>query len=189
MFASVDEIKSKLRAMEQTSESIQAKVRAAVAVIMVPSGSGYEVLFVKRKVDSSDPWSGQIALPGGRSEPNDKDIWQTVVREVREEVDIDLDEEGQVLGALEDFAPGNVPDMSVTPFVIILGSQAHVKTGDEIEHSFWAELGNLRKELHTMTLRAGRKYTGNAYFYGDHLIWGLTARILDQLMRVILENA
>lgn len=188
MFAPVEEIKSKLRTIEQIAGSTRGSVRAAVAAIMVPSTSGYESLFVKRKVDSRDPWSGQIALPGGRSEPDDKDILQTVVREVREEVDIDLAEQGRVLGALEDFAPGNVPDMTVTPFVIILQKRVSVKTSDEIEYSFWAELGKLRRELHTITLRNGRKYTGYAYFYGDHLIWGLTARILDQLLDAILEN-
>eukprot|EP00051_Salpingoeca_urceolata_P035835 m.31606 g.31606 ORF g.31606 m.31606 type:complete len:387 (-) comp9787_c0_seq1:49-1209(-) len=49
-----------------------------------------EVLFIQRKVNEADPWSGNVAFPGGRRDASDKDDCATAEREVLEEVGIDL---------------------------------------------------------------------------------------------------
>jgi 8-oxo-dGTP diphosphatase len=42
---------------------------AAVALLLKPRRNDFDVLLVKRVKNPSDPWSGQMALPGGIREP------------------------------------------------------------------------------------------------------------------------
>ena len=66
--------------------------RAAVAAIFRTSEDGEEqVLFIRRAANEADPWSGDVALPGGKQEIADGgDDEVTAIRETREEVGIDL---------------------------------------------------------------------------------------------------
>ena len=52
-----------------------------------------EVLFIKRATRKGDRWTGQIALPGGKREPDELDDQSTSVRETKEEIGLDLDED------------------------------------------------------------------------------------------------
>src|SRR5689334_17901368 len=58
--------------------------RAAVALVLRVVSGRLELLFVKRAEYAGDPWSGQVAFPGGRQEPVDETLWDTAVRETRE---------------------------------------------------------------------------------------------------------
>ena len=53
---------------------------------------------------TNDPWSGNVALPGGKQDEQDRgDDYETAVRETREEVGIDLDDsEFMYLGQMDD---------------------------------------------------------------------------------------
>jgi 8-oxo-dGTP pyrophosphatase MutT (NUDIX family) len=68
---------------------------AAVALVLRTTPAGViELLFIKRAERHDDPWSGQIALPGGRYDPDDESLEATAVRETFEEVSIDLRRDG-----------------------------------------------------------------------------------------------
>jgi 8-oxo-dGTP pyrophosphatase MutT (NUDIX family) len=73
--------------------------RAAVALLVrldetrVPAVP--QLLMIKRATFEGDPWSGHIALPGGRREPADATLERTVVRETWEETAIDLERDGR----------------------------------------------------------------------------------------------
>ncbi len=80
--------------------------RAAVACLLrVSPGGELQCFFITRAAHPGDPWSGDVAWPGGRVEPGETDL-QAAVREVREEVGLDLDADGgsawELLGALDD---------------------------------------------------------------------------------------
>ena len=75
-----------------------------------------EMLFVKRSVYPGDPWSGQVAFPGGKAEP-DETFTETAIRETQEEIGIDLNECAECLCCLkpiEIFRAGR--HMVVLPF-------------------------------------------------------------------------
>jgi len=63
---------------------------AAVALVLLDGPQGIEILLIKRAERADDPWSGQIALPGGRYDVGDRDLEATAVRETREETGVDL---------------------------------------------------------------------------------------------------
>ena len=65
--------------------------RASVAALFREDAGEEQILFIRRAVNPKDTWSGHVALPGGRQDAADRGCDEaTAVREVREEVGIDL---------------------------------------------------------------------------------------------------
>ena len=141
---------------------------------------------------AGDPWSGQVAFPGGRHEPTDADLLVTAMRETREETGVELDG-AERLGALDDLHPrtASLPPVVVRPFVFALAARPALVTSDEVQHAFWLPLGRLlepgaRRDI-TLPLR-GEQRTFPAYAIGDDVIWGLTERIVTPFLDLILHN-
>ena len=53
---------------------------AAVSLLIRPRDQ-LEILLIKRALHDTDPWSGHVALPGGRRDDTDADLLETAVRE------------------------------------------------------------------------------------------------------------
>lgn len=66
-----------------------------------------EILFIKRAARTGDRWTGHIALPGGKRDPEDADDQATSIRETMEEIGLDLD-------ASHCLFVGNLPERIVT---------------------------------------------------------------------------
>lgn len=166
-------------------------IEAAVTVILraMPSG-GVELLFIKRAPHAGDPWSGQIALPGGRRDPADVTLEATAVRETLEEVALDLRRDGCVLGALDELRPRTpaLPPVIVRPFVAIVTADAIAHPSDEVAEAFWAPLDTI---LHPESTRATEvvvrdaRLRRDAVHYGGHVIWGMTEQILRSFGGII----
>ena len=166
---------------------------AAVALVVVEGADGAEVLLIRRAVRAGDPWSGQVALPGGRREPTDRDLLATAIRETREETGIDL-RRGEPLAVLDDLAPVTavLPPVVVRPFVFALSRRPALRPNDEVQHGFWVPLDRLaepgvRREV-TLTVR-GAERTLPAYVVGDEVIWGMTERILTPFLERVARSA
>ncbi|MEM2035144.1 MAG: NUDIX domain-containing protein, partial [Candidatus Caldarchaeum sp.] len=69
-------------------ETIHGRSYAAVAIILRNLDRSPEVILVKRASRLDDPWSGQIAFPGGRRKPSDQSLVQTALRELKEETGV-----------------------------------------------------------------------------------------------------
>ena len=63
---------------------------AAVAILIKEIEDDLELFLVKRAVVDGDPWSGDIAFPGGKRSLEDNNIYDTAKRELFEETGIDL---------------------------------------------------------------------------------------------------
>ncbi len=151
---------------------------AAVALVLLEGPQGLELILIKRAERGDDPWSGQIALPGGRYEGGDRDLEATAVRET--------------LGALDDLYPRTslLPPVVVRPFVFALTRRAALVPSDEVQRAFWLPLGRLseagvRREV-TVTVRGGA-HTLPAYRVDDDLIWGMTERILTPFVDLVTQ--
>jgi 8-oxo-dGTP pyrophosphatase MutT (NUDIX family) len=155
---------------------------AAVALVLLEGPQGLEILLIRRAERADDPWSGQIALPGGRYDVGDGDLFATAVRETREETGVDLSG-AERLGVLDDLYPrtSTLPPVVVRPFVFGLAQRTALVPSDEVQRAFWLPLRRLsepgvRREV-TLTLR-GAVRTFPAYLVDEDLIWGMTERIL-----------
>ena len=122
----------------------EGRIEAAVALILVEGERDLEILLIKRTDREDDPWSGQIALPGGRIEGQDASLLDTAIRETMEETTVDLSR-GQMLGELDDLSTTNplLPPMLVRPFVFSLESRQPVTHSDEVAEHFWISLPDL----------------------------------------------
>jgi len=169
--------------------------RAAVALIFRSGESGEagespELLFIKRADYPGDPWSGQVAFPGGREEPGDLSLADTAARETREETGIDLMRDGTFLGTLDDLRPriNRLPDVIVRPYVVLLDGYEPLVLSNEVALAFWIPLEALKTAdswRETPLLARGVQINTRAFHYGAHIVWGMTERILGQLLAIV----
>jgi len=166
---------------------------AAVALLLRP-GSDLDILLIRRAQHPSDPWSGHVALPGGRRHQADPDLSATARRETREEVGLDLDRVGRLLGGLQPVVPSSsrLPSLSVTPFVFAV-EPGHDLTLDarEVDAAVWVPLSELRDERAAgeilIELEGGsRRFP--SLTWQDYVVWGLTLRILHELFEVVHDS-
>lgn len=162
---------------------------AAVALLLLEGRADAELLLIRRAERSGDPWSGQIALPGGRYDPGDPDLLATAIRETREEVGVDLGR-AERLGVLDDLYPRTpvLPPVVVRPFVFVTARRPPLEPSDEVTEAFWVSLKTLqapeaRREV-TLTIR-GAERTFPAYVLQDSVIWGMTERILTGFFQLL----
>lgn len=163
--------------------------RAAVALVLRPGDAGApELLFVRRAEYPGDPWSGHVAFPGGRHEPGDATPWDTAARETHEETGLDLRRAGRLLGTLDELHPRTpmLPSIVVRPHVVVVGAPTPVLTlSDELQTAFWVPLSWFAEPGAATTARVaarGATLTVPCYVHEGHTIWGMTERILQQLL-------
>ena len=189
----------RLRRIEQAITRRPAKLvslqgepwRAAVAVIFEQRAEDLHVLFIHRAVNELDPWSGHMGFPGGGKEASDADLHETVVREVREEVGIDLSQSARLIGRLDEIrgvARGRQLDLVISPFVFALEQAVECKINHEVQGVLWVPLSFLEDSenesivehrINDLPMRLP------AYIYQDRTIWGLTFRMMQSLLEVI----
>ncbi|HKG12504.1 MAG TPA: CoA pyrophosphatase, partial [Pyrinomonadaceae bacterium] len=143
--------------VEPSNESDAPLRRAAVALVLRRNLSGAEMLVIKRSVSERDHWSGHLALPGGRVEGGDASLLAAAVRETFEEVGVNLEAGGEVLGRLGVVEPKSplAPRVSVAPFVAVAPAEYHVRReeevtpplvlSEEVAAAFWVPVSKLRE--------------------------------------------
>jgi 8-oxo-dGTP pyrophosphatase MutT (NUDIX family) len=165
--------------------------RAAVALVFREGDSGTpELLFIRRADYPGDPWSGQVAFPGGREETGDTNLANTAIRETREETGLDLDRDGTVIGMLDDLRPTTtrLPAIIVRPYVVLLKRVQELLLSDEVAMAFWVPLEALRiveSWQETTVLARGLQLNVRAFHHQGQVIWGMTERILAQLLALL----
>jgi 8-oxo-dGTP pyrophosphatase MutT (NUDIX family) len=177
-------IRAALAAREPARVPDAVSSRAAVALILRGGPAGLDVLFIRRAEDARDPWSGQMAFPGGRSEPGDADLRVTAIRETAEEIGLDLAREAEYLGRLDEvraMARLRPMDLTITPFVFHLPGRGGATPGEEVTSIHWLPLGSLLSPEASSTYEyrhEGRVLSFPSLRVRDVVIWGLTYRML-----------
>jgi 8-oxo-dGTP pyrophosphatase MutT (NUDIX family) len=167
----------------------RVRSRAAVAMVLREAASGLELLLIQRAEHPNDPWSGQMAFPGGRAEPADGDLRATAVRETTEELGLDLAVDGECLGALDEvraMARMRPLNLTIQPFVFrLLRDPGELRLNSEVRSAHWLPLDTLRDPARRGTL----DYLHDDIVLdfpclriGELTIWGLTFRMLSNLL-------
>ncbi len=169
-----------------------ASQRAAVAAILRDQTRGPEVLLIRRAEHPLDPWSGHMALPGGREQRSDGDLLQTAIRETLEEVSLDLGSSAQLLGRLDELpavARGRRTGLTIAPFVFELkGPDAPLVHNHEVAEVLWAPLAPLFRGELSATFAyelAGQRVELPSYDIDGRIVWGLTHRMLESLFSLL----
>ncbi len=168
--------------------------RAAVAMILRPGKEGdVEALFIQRAESENDPWSGQLAFPGGGLEPNDDSLADAALRETREEIGVDLRHDLQV-GRIDDLQGSNRGgslNLAISCFIYHLDHEPSPKPNYEVADIFWSPLSLLRDEsrqLQYLTRFRESPYPGihlgHARTGADRILWGLTYRFVQRFLEV-----
>lgn len=165
--------------------------RAAVAVLVEPRDEDLFLCFIHRAVDERDAWSGHMGFPGGFQDPGDPDLLHTVHREVKEELGIELGRSARLLGRLDEIqgvARGRHLPLVITPFLFALEEPVAPEPNEEVQDVVWVPLGYLedaRNEATIDTRIGAQRMRLPAYVFGDKTIWGLTFRMLRNLLEVL----
>jgi len=164
-------------------------VQASVALVL-RARDPFEILLIKRATSERDPWSGHMALPGGRRDDSDAEAVDTARRETLEETAVDLAGTGTPLGRLDDVRPSSprLPKLAISPFVfgVAAGTSASVASR-EVDQVFWVSIDQLRspatRSTITIPLPGEPRDFPSFELFGEH-VWGLTYRILEQFLEV-----
>lgn len=177
----IDELAARLAAHERESpEPLEGQRRAAVLVPLFVRDGALRVLFTRR-TETVEHHRGQISFPGGVEEEADETAFATAVRETEEELGIPAGAV-RLIGPLT--ALTTVTDFFVEPFVGAIPYPHVLKPAEaEIAEVIEAPLAAFLdpKALETKVLPE-REEPVLFYHYGDHVIWGATARMLKELL-------
>ncbi|MDE0221229.1 MAG: CoA pyrophosphatase [Spirochaetaceae bacterium] len=165
------------------------EITAAVCVVLGGADAAPALCFIKRSERADDPWSGQMAFPGGRVARTDATPRAAAARETAEEVGLDLTR-CRYLGAL--------PPMPITrrgrPHLGWLQPFVHLCSPDlpelrpqpsEVAAALWIPLAHLTDPEQGTSVEIAdgeRRLVFPGIAYGGEVIWGLTYRVLGSLL-------
>jgi 8-oxo-dGTP pyrophosphatase MutT (NUDIX family) len=147
-------------------------VSAVVVPLSVKDGA-LHATFIQRTEMVHHP--GQISFPGGRVERRDADLYAAALREMEEEIGV-APKLALPVGELSDqITPTGY---WIRPFVAAIPHQAVFATRDagEVQDAF---------ALPLLELNIVQGQWGAEFHYGGKRVWGVTARILGELLEVM----
>ena len=171
-----------------------AAFEASVALVLRTSAEGPEALFIERARVPGDPWSGQMALPGGRHDESDQDLEATAKRETAEEVGLSL-EGARLIGRLDDQTgqrAGQGRQLRIAAFVyeVDAGTGNDLVLNYEVAEAFWVPLAWFEDPSRVIDYRHPPypevSFPGVVVGKSErHIVWGLTFRFLAAFFGIV----
>jgi 8-oxo-dGTP pyrophosphatase MutT (NUDIX family) len=167
--------------------------RSSVALILRENHQGVEVLMIKRADRVGDPWSGHMAFPGGRSESGDFNTLHTARRETWEEIGLDTENHTHYHGRLSDRFTGlrmGRRATVVTPYVFAIKQAPDLTINQEVAEIVWVPLDYLSNTSNRESMlwkRKNKRINLPCYHFNDRRIWGLSLRMLDELLELVYQ--
>lgn len=159
---------------------------ASVLIPFYNTPDGLSLIFMKRP-DYPGIHGDQISFPGGGREAGDRDDLETALRETEEEIGVKPDQVTQ-WGALST-QQSLTSKYWITPFIGAIPYPCDFRIDErEVERLIIIPFSHL---LHPDTYTygyyhwKGMAFESDLYQYGNDIIWGLTARMLNSLIALI----
>lgn len=162
---------------------------SAVLIYLFPDHEGKTHISILRRTVYPGHHSGQLALPGGKFEPEDRNIIQTAIRETKEEIGISIDSQ-QVIGRLSPLAVP-ISNFEITPVVAYSHNVPDfILDPVEVDQLY---LLPIQKLIQAPVLSGNFESKNNLqihapyYAIDDLKIWGATAMILAEFIHIITK--
>lgn len=178
-----DSLFSLLRKQLQ-SDTDHADAIAAV-VLLISRSENPAILYTRRSMHlRSHP--GEICFPGGMREIQDENLWATALRETEEEIGLPAIEI-EFIGRLS--AARTRAGTWVVPFVASFNADFNLTPAlDELDQIFQIPITQFLEGLKVRVdhfEHQGKTYSFPVYQYQEHEIWGFTAGVTEQLLRLL----
>ena len=161
---------------------------AAVLVPLYETREGVFVVLTKR-TEEVPHHKGQISFPGGKWATGDDDLVATALRETAEEIGLAPDAP-RIVTRLTPFV--TITDFFVTPFVAVIPADAALEPEErEIAAILHVPLAHLRDPANQRTAIVpfrGRMESLHYFDFGPHVIWGVTGRIIRQMLDIVEQE-
>jgi 8-oxo-dGTP pyrophosphatase MutT (NUDIX family) len=175
----------------KVDEVSDCKNYASVSIILSEIKNSINILFIERAERAGDPWSGDIAFPGGKGEFTDASKLITAIRETKEEIGLDLYEK-DCIGKLSNLSLESSHNFSIFPYVFQKIKYGEFKLDiEEVADCFWVDLNNflnISNYYSTIEVFKGDKYTVPYIMLNNKKVWGITYILLAELL-IILVNS
>ena len=190
---SIEQIRSRLSDPAPPASAPAAR-RASVAIVLAGESGHRSVCFVERARRPGDPWSGDVAFPGGWAKHEEESLRAAAMRETHEEIGLPLADSHHV---------GDVAPMQLSrfhsPMGIIGASVFYVGESRpslhleqrEIAHAFWVPIAHLHDPDNRAVVRwsrSGPPRPRPAIEFDGRVIWGLTYRILVRFSHLMTDG-
>jgi 8-oxo-dGTP pyrophosphatase MutT (NUDIX family) len=159
---------------------------SAVLVPLFSSGDAIHAVFTERRHDLRRH-PGEISFPGGRRDPEDETLIHTALREAGEEIGLPR-EAVTIAGALLPVGT-YVTNYAIYPFVGLIEPGMEWVIGEtEVAQVLELSLDDLVAGAgERRMVRRGMAFKTHTYEVDGHLIWGATARIVNDLLARVQE--
>lgn len=162
---------------------------AGVLALFYPREKGWHLALIRRVIRKGDRHSGQVSFPGGRWEPDDRNMSHTALRETEEEIGVPVDR----IRLLGELTPLYIPvsRYRVHPFVGFIDylpefqlQASEVQALLEVPHSWLLEEDRMKRK--PITLASGQQLPSVPYFeFHKQVVWGATAMMLRELVELL----
>ena len=183
--------KQDMRAIPEEHNVTTDMNRAEAAVSIIRCSAPVDsILLLRRLKTVQDPWSGHFAFPGGRRDPGDSSIFQTCLRETREETGILLNDSS--LSRQLPIAPAGrnvMAPIQVQPYLFTLIERPGVTVeASEIDTYLWLDVQIFRDtDRHVVREALPRRFYP-VYPLDDYFLWGFTYGLLCSILGVNIDR-
>ena len=164
--------------------------KAGVMALFYPNtyGETYLVLILRRTYKGVH--SAQVGFPGGKYESEDKNLMETALRETKEEVGVPQ----SMMTVIKTMSPVYIPpsNFMVHPYIAVSErTPIFVKQDDEVEAIIEVKLADFLNETNIITTKVPTSFDVEidvpAFKLNDHIVWGATAMMLNELKDLLKQ--
>ncbi|MBT0608406.1 NUDIX hydrolase [Aequorivita echinoideorum] len=178
----------RLEELKRAAEKQNTAKRAAVMALFYPSEDGQTRLILILRKTYKGVHSAQVGFPGGKVEDEDENLAETALRETEEEVGISR----KAISILKKLTEIYIPPSNffVQPFLgITMETPQFIPQEDEVEALIEVDLADFMEDANITTQTLTTSYAKNievpAFKLNDHIVWGATAMMLNEVRELL----